>query len=366
MATTSVPTGMTVQQWDERYFTQYLNNNFFKPFMGTGSSKMIQVKEDLTKKPGDSVTFQLVNRLTGAATSQTGTLEGNEEAAKLRSFRLTINEYAKATRFKHFEAQKTAIDLRQASKDVLMDWNMELDRDKIIAALGSINGVAYGSATEPQKDAWLVDNVDRVLFGAARSNATTAAGDHSAGLLLVDTTNDKLTPSALSLMKRMAKEANPKIRPIKAKDDIASSDYYVVMAPTQMIRDLAENTAFSQANRDARQRGTDNPVFTGANYIYDNLAIYEIEDIPSLGAVGASSAVVRPCYLLGAQALAMAWAMRPETVVDETFDYRREVGIAVKQWYEIDKMRFGSGTNDTDDLKDHGVVTGYFAAAADA
>lgn len=364
MAVGTVPTGLTVQQWDEKYFVQYLNNNFFKPFMGTGSSKMIQVKEDLTKKPGDSVTFTLVNKLSGSATDQSGTLEGNEEAVKLRSMRLTINEYAHAVRLKKFEAQKTAIDLRQAHRDVLMDWNMELDRDKIIKALGSINGVAYASASEAQKDAWLVDNADRVLFGATRANTTTAAGDHSAGLLTVDAVNDKVTPDALSLMKRMAKQANPKIRPIKPKDDIAASDHYVVFAPTECIRDLASNSAFLQANREARQRGLDNPIFSGANYIYDNLAIYEIEDIPALGAVGASSAIVRPVYLCGAQAIGMAWAMRPETVTDE-FDYKRFEGLAIKQWYEVDKLRYGTGSSDTDDLKDHGVVTGYFASAAD-
>lgn len=363
MAVGTVPSGLTVQQWDERYFRQYLNNNFFKPFMGTGTSKMIQVKEDLTKKPGDSVTFTLVNRLTGTATGQGADLEGNEEAVKLRSYKLSINEYAHAVRLKKFEAQKTAIDLRQAHRDVLMDWNMELDRNKIITALGSINGVAYASANETQKDAWLVDNADRVLFGASKSN--NSSNDHSASLLNVDTTNDKLTPDALSLMKRMAKQANPKIRPIKPKDDIAGSDFYVVFAPTECIRDLAANAAFVQANREARNRGTDNPLFSGANYIWDNLAIYEIEDIPSLGAVGASSAVVRPVYLCGAQALGMAWAMRPETVTED-FDYKRYEGLGIKQWYEIDKLRFGTGTNDTDDLKDHGVVTGYFAAAADA
>ena len=58
MAETTVPTGLTVQQWDERYFTQYISQNWFKPFMGTGSNKMIQVKEDLTKKPGDAVTLR--------------------------------------------------------------------------------------------------------------------------------------------------------------------------------------------------------------------------------------------------------------------------------------------------------------------
>jgi hypothetical protein len=61
----------------------------------------------------------------------------------------------------------------------------------------------------------------------------------------------------------------------------------------------------------------------------------------------------------------MAWAMRPQTV-EEEFDYQRAVGIGIKQWYKVEKMRFGSGNTDTDNPKDHGVVTGYFAAAADA
>lgn len=363
MAETYVPSGLTVQQWDDKYFREYLNQNWFKQFMGTGSSKMIQLQEDLTKKPGDSVTFTLVNKLSGSAKDANEALEGNEEAVDLRSFQVRVRAYDHAVKFKKFEAQKTAIDLRQAHRDVLMDWNMELDRDNIISALGSINGVAYASASEGQKDAWLVDNADRVLFGAAKSN--NSSNDHSASLLNVDTTTDKLTPDAISLMKRMAKTASPKVRPIRAKSSIGSSDGYVLFAPTQMVRDLAAHATFVAANREARNRGMDNPLFTGADYVWENVYIYEIEDIPSLGAVGNSSAVVRPCYLCGAQAIGMAWAKRPETV-EEMFDYKRAVGLGITQWYKIEKMRFGAGVSDTDDTKDHGVVTGYFAAAADA
>lgn len=362
MAETSISSGLTVQQWDENYFTEYLNQNFFKKFMGTGTNSMIQVKEDLTKKPGDAVTFTLINRLTGDAKGAAETLEGQEEDLSTRSQKLTVREYSHAVRWSAFEAQKTAIDLRQAHKDTLMDWNMELDRDLVIEALGSMNGTAYASASEALKDAWLVDNTDRVLFGALLSNHTT---DHSTALANIDTSADKLTPDAISLMKRIAKTANPRIRPIRPKSSIGGSDGYVLFAPTQMVRDLAANATFSQANRDAGIRGDTNKLFTGADYVWENIYIYEIEDIPSLGAVGASSAVVRPCYLCGAQALGMAWAMRPQTVEDE-FDYKRKMGLAIKQWSKIEKLRFGAGSTDTDDLKDHGIVTGYFASAADA
>lgn len=363
MSETYVPSGLTVQQWDEKYFREYLSQNWFKQFMGTGSSKMIQVKEDLTKKPGDAVTFTLVNKLTGSAKGANEVLEGNEEAADLRSFLIRVRAYDHAVKFKKFEAQKTAIDLRQAHRDILMDWNMETDRDNIIEAMGSINGTAYASASESAKDAWLADNSDRVLFGAAKSN--NSSNDHSASLLNIDTTNDKLTPDAIALMKRMAKTATPKIRPIRARNSIGSTEGYVMFAPTEMVRDLGSNSTFVQANREARNRGMDNPLFTGADYVWENVFIYEIEDIPSLGAVGNSSAIVRPCYLCGAQALGMAWAKRPETV-EEMFDYKRSVGLGITQWYKVEKMRFGTGTTDTDDYKDHGIVTGYFAAAADA
>lgn len=363
MAETVIPAGLTVQQWDEKYFVQYLNNNWFKPMMGTGSSKMIQVKEDLTKKPGDAVTFTLVNRLTGTAKDQTQDLEGAEEEVDTRSYLIRVREWAHAVKMSKFEAQKTAIDLRQAHRDVLMDWNMELDRDNIIQAMGMIDGVRYSASTATQRNTWLANNADRVLFGAARGN--NASNNHANSLANVDVTNDLLTPDALSLMKRMAKQANPKIRPIKPKDNIAGSDAYVVFAPTECIRDLSRNTAFVAANREARNRGTDNPLFTGADYIWENLAIYEIEDIPSLGAVGASSAVVRPVYLCGAQAIGVAWAMRPQTV-EEDFDYKRKTGLGIKQWYQVDKLRFGTGDTDLANPKDHGIVTGYFAAAADA
>ena len=69
--------------------------------------------------------------------------------------------------------------------------------------------------------------------------------------------------------------------------------------------------------------------------------------------------------MLGAQAVGMAWAQRPQTIAED-FDYGRRHGLSIQQYYEVDKLRFGSGASDTDDLKDHGVLTGFFASVADS
>ncbi len=366
MAETSVPSGMTVEQWDNKLFTEYVAENWFRQFMGSGMNSMIHVKEDLTTKPGNAITFHLARRLTGIARNENELMEGAEEELDLRTHQIVIREYKHAVKWKVFDEQLTAISLRNAHKDALKTWLMELDRDNVIAALGMVNGKTYAAASEAEKDAWLADNSDRVLFGAAKSN--NSGNDHSASLANIDNTDDKLSPAMISLMKRMAQNpgaGRPKIRPYVVRDAIENSNSYILFAGSNAIRDLAGNSAFQQANRDARQRGMDNPLFSGANYVWDNVFIYEIEDIPTYTGVGAGGIDVAPVYLMGAQALAMAWAKRP-TTVEKEFDYDTRRGLMVKEWYRIQKLQFGTGDNDTDDQVDTGMVTGFVASVADA
>ena len=360
MAETTAATGLTVQQWDDKFFKESLNANIFKPFMGTKENNVIQVKENLTKAKGDSITFALLNKLSQAATTGDATLEGAEESVSSRSQKVVVNLERHAVLVSELQNQFSAIDLRNGGKSLLLDWEVELTRDKIIKALGSINGVAYASATEAQKDAWLVDNADRVLFGALKSNGSS--NDHSTSLATIDNTDDKLTPGAISLMKRIAKTATPKVRPLKPREGGVTSDSYVLFVPSLLLRDLTNNSTFLQANREARQRGSDNPIFKGADYIYDNVAIIEVEDITP---VSNGTINVAPCFLCGAQAIGIAWAARPESREDEK-DYGEKHGCAIRQIYGVEKLRFGSGAGDTDDLQDHGVVTGWFAAVADS
>ena len=364
MAESSAATGLTVQQWDDKFFTECISENRFAPEMGTSQNAIIQVKEDLTQKAGDSVTFALVNKLTGAGQENGATLEGNEEDMDSRSFKLTIKERAHGVRSNRWENQISAIDLRKAAKSVLKDWSMEDTRDRIIAAMGSINGVAYGTASEAQKDAWLVDNADRVLFGAAKSN-NSGPGDHSAALANINNTNDKLTAGAISLMKRIAATASPKIRPVKDMYSKNGRKYYTLYVPSLIFRDISQDATIIAAQQNVSLTSENSRLFKGGDLLWDGVIIKEIEDIAVLSGVGASGIDVGPAYFCGAQAVGYGIAERWKSA-EETFDYGRKKGCAIMEMGGFEKMIFGSGSGDTDDLKDHGMVTGFFAAVADS
>lgn len=360
MALTTARTGLTPQQWDDKFFMEYVRENRFKRYMGTDENSIIQLKEDLTVKKGDKVTFAAINKLAGAGVTGNTTLEGNEESLDTRSMAVTIAPLRHAVAVTNWDEQKSTIELRDAAKMSLKLWAMEKMRDSLITALGSVNGVAYASASEAQKDAWLVDNADRVLFGAAKSNASS--NDHSTSLANIDNTADKLTPAAISLMKRIAQTASPAIRPIRLNED---EEWFVLFANSRAFRDLSLDTTMTQANRDARQRGMDNPLFTGGSLVWDGVIIREIPEIGILTGVGAGSIDVGPVYLCGAQALGVAWSQRTKTTT-QVSDYGFRNGVGVQEMRGIEKLIFGSGSGDTDDLKDHGLCTGFFAAVADA
>lgn len=358
MALTTARTGLTPQQWDDQFFMEYVRDNRFKRYMGTDENSIIQLKEDLTKKKGDKVTFASVHKLSGDGVTNNTTLEGNEEDLDSRSMAVTISMLRHAVAVTEWDEQKSAIDLRNAGKTALKMWIMEKMKNSIITALGSINGVAYASASEAQKDAWLVDNADRVLFGAAKSNASS--NDHSTSLANIDNTSDKLSPAIISLAKRIAQNASPAIRPIRVNED---EEWFVMFAGPQAFRDLANDATMTQANRDARVRGVEsNPLFTGGSLVWDGVIIREI---PEIAAVSNGTIDCNPNYLVGAQALGVAWAQRPKTTT-QTTDYEFRHGVGIKEMKGVEKLLFGTGAGDTDDLKQHGVVTVWTAGVADA
>lgn len=363
MSNTNVASGLTVQQWDDEFFTEYLTENRYAGEFGTDENSIIQVKEDLTKKKGDRVTFALVNKLTNAAITGSNSLEGNEEKMDSRSFTVQVDKRRNGVRVAEIDEQYSAIPLRNAGRAVLKDWAMK-DTEKLVdIALASINGVRLQDATETQKDAWLVDNVDRVYDPSG-----TYGTDHSALWDQLDSSADILTAADISAMKLRARTiANPKIRPIRTSAN--GKSYYVVYAHPLAFRDLRNDTTITQAQREVNLEMENNRLFQGGDLLWDGCIIksadglYDTCTLTGEGTSGTSTVV--PVFLTGAQAIGAAYARRWRSK-EQTFDYGDKQGVAIDSIYGIAKMQFGSGAGDTDDLKDHGVMTGYFASSTAA
>ena len=362
MAQTYAASGLTPQQWDSEFFTDYVRASRFKRYMGTDEGSIIQLKEDLTKKKGDSVTFALVNELVGDGVTGNQTLKGNEERLGSRSHRVYVDVLRHAVAVDDWDVQKSVIDLRNAAKTQLREWAQKKLRDGITNALGQIDGVNYTASSAAQRNTWTANNSDRVLFGltTANYNATfaTAVGGLSAG--------EQLTPNALSLMKRLAQAGSPKIKPVYVRE--MDQEWYVVFIGPKAWRDLTEDNpttnVLTLANRDARVRGVDNPLFTGDSLVWDGMILRELPEIAALDVSGSAGARIEPVYLCGAQAIGLAWAQRTKSTTD-TDDYEFLHGVGVQEIRGIEKLRFGTGASDTTTPKDHGIVTGFFDAAAD-
>ena len=360
MAVTLVRDGLRVQQWDDKFFREYVRENKFAPYMGSNEAAIIQLKEK-AKSAGDSITFQMVGRLTNSGVRGANTLRGNEEALNNRSQRVYVELIRNAVSVDvKTEQIKTDIDLRQAARANLKDWAMETMRNDVIAALMSIDGVAYASANAAARNTWLTNNADRALFG--RALGTAVAGNHASSLAAVTNTMT-MNAATVSLLKRMAKRASPRIRPVRTKGD---EEWYVLFLNSLVFRDLKNDSTILTSNREAWVRGADNPIFTDGDLIYDGVIIREIEDIPVVTGVGGGSINLAPGFLCGAQAVGVGIAQRSRSVEDEPQDYGRIIGVGIEEIRGVQKLRFGTGANDTDTPKDFGVVTVWSPAVGDA
>jgi hypothetical protein len=380
MAETTARAGLTPQQWDDKFFVEYVRNNRFARYMGMDSNAIFQVKEDLTRKPGDRITFATARSLGGGVEGNT-VLEGNEAELDLRSMTVAVKPVRNAVVVTEWDEQKSAIDIREAARPALRNWAMEKWREDTITALKSIPNAAgvmvpYETATAAERNAWLVANADRVQFGASLANGSS--GVVATALATIDNTDDKLTPALISMAKRAYFEAAPNMSPVRTA--AGDEEWLVMFANPRSFRDLTRSAEMTQANRDARERSvTTNPLFTGGDLVWDGVIIREIPEM-GLARAGSATSVGRTGgiltgagaggidvgfnFLVGPGALGAAWARRLKSTTDVR-DYGFRHGVGVQEVRGIEKLMFGTGVNDRDGLKQAGVYTLFTAAVAD-
>lgn len=345
MSYTTIETthGMTIEQWSDMLYTEYLGEFPFQKLMGTGEDAIIQVKEELTKGPGDAITFTIVDELDGEGVTGLNRLKGNEEQMNFFTQRVTVDEFRHGIVLKgKMSQQRTAFNLRNTGKDRLKNWSRrKLENDVITALSDTTSGRVRG----------------RYLYGAADSNwnATEATAKAT-----IDNTNDKLTASVISIAKRKAQLGTSiKMRPTKiVQDGMVVAEKFIMLVHTLAGRDLKADTTFNNAQRDMIQGGKFNvPLLTGSDYLgeWDGVMVYSSSRVP----LESSGVQIAHNFFLGAQACFVGVAQRLEWAEDID-DYYHENGFAVGEVRGIAKTVYDRSTPE-----DNGVVHVYTAAVAD-
>jgi N4-gp56 family major capsid protein len=374
MADTSVLSGLELTKWRKAFIPEYIRDSGFMPYMGASEMDIIHVVNDL-KTDGYTIRIPLLARLKSAGVSGNQRLGGNEEQLDQYYQDIAWEFYRNAIEVSKKEREKSAVDLLAARRPRLKDWAAELVKYQTISTFHTMSdGTPYSTASAATRNTFLTNNADRTLFGKQKSNGSS--GVMATALATIDGTDDILTPAVGKLAKRMAKLADPHIRPFKTGTE--GREYYVMFCHPFCFRDLKNNTTIIANNQNARAREGDamskNPLFQDGDLIDDGVIYREIPEFyqPRFGSgvntdthlVGAGSSVdVGVNFLCGAQAIGMVQKQAATPISKKEDDYGFFDGVGVELAHGFSKLRWnnGSGTN-----KDLGIVTVYAAAAPDA
>ena len=167
---------------------EYVRQNLFSPYMGEDMGAIIRIRRELTDA-GNQMNIPLVAALSGPGVGS-GPLVGNEEKIDDYGMRLWIDYARNAVVSNKSARRKDSASVFDEARSLLGDWGKSKQRDEIVDALYAlpsesapinldtsagqrVNGIQFQAATAAQRNTWVTDNVDRVLFGKLVSNYST-------------------------------------------------------------------------------------------------------------------------------------------------------------------------------------------------
>jgi len=345
------------------------DDNFFMSngFMGgstNDSTKPIQKVTELTKtERGTQAVLPLVGDISGGIVGD-NQLEGNEAVMISDAQTIRIDQIRNGVRSKgRMSEQATVIRFRVQAKDALAFWLADL-LDELMFL--SIAGRAYTVNTDGSTRA--TSQIPSLTFAAdvvaASTNRLMYAGAATSEATF--TTADSMTWDVVTQAKSFAKRK--RIRPIRA----GGKSYYVLVLSTEQCRDLEKTADYKTLQAQAMPRGLDNPLFTQAKkvinevVIYDHQKVYNTLGLASGSRWGSASTVHgAQAMLLGAQALGYASLDDGSPGMEESdnTDYKNRPAIGIGRIVGILKPQFKS-KYDSNTVEDYGTVAIKTAAAA--
>ena len=348
MATQGFPTShaLVPQQWSEGLEAEVLKKISYTGLIGKRSDSLIQWKETLSNKAGDTETIGLRMQLDNAPKSSSDAVEGNEQTLTLYNMSFTIDEVVDAVRFKNvIDRQRVTFDMRDEAKAALADqlsnaWDHSLF-NQLAGATHVSDATFYGHNTPIDPQVLTGDGLNYYLnpLGGANKDEDLHAS------------TDVFTVDLLEKAVERAKTMSPAIRPARIPG-FNKPLYVCFIHPihrTQLRQD--DSGRMEEFWRAAANGGhvNDNPLITGNLGVWDDVLLVESNRV-ALGvnsSTGASISTVRRAVFCGAQSAVIGWGRLGGTPrrfrwVEKQFDYDREYGVAAGFLGGIKTMNFNS------------------------
>jgi N4-gp56 family major capsid protein len=288
-------------------------------------------------------------QLSGDGVQGDGTLEGNEEALVTYSDNLFIDQLRNAVRSAgKMSEQRVPFSVREEAMMGLRDW-----------WAGRIDYWFFNQLTGNTLQ------TDQRYTGLQATIAPTTAqlliqGQTSENSI---TSSDTATLTLIDRAVATAKTLSPVIRPIMVN---GKPMYVAFFHPYQVYNLRTSGSTAGQwfdIQSKAMQGGDveDNPIFTGALGVYNNVILHEAFRLPNAQTSGgASKANTKRAVFCGAQAAVFAVGQKEDAEkpnwVEQLFDYGNQLGVAGGMIAGLKKTQFNSADFGT-------IVLSSYAAA---
>jgi len=334
---------LTRKKWSKELFHIILKAIEFNEFIGTDSNAIVQLKTELAKGEGDTITFGIRLPLTGEGVVGTDTVEGNEEKLIFKNFSTTIEELNHAVDTGgRMDEQRVPWNLMEEGENALQDWWTDKLSDYMFATL--CGDASYQIAGKTFAQACVAPDTNHLLrVNDVASDATMTAAD------LLDLT-------FLDRMKQLAEVPTGtncyKVRPLV----MGGKKYFRVILHNYVFDRLRQNMNAGQWGD--LQKAAGKLAIANVEFEYNGMLVSKSERIRK----SSTNSYVYNNILLGAHAAVFAWGGAGESksttmaFVPYEKDAKRYVMIRGGGIFGMKKTNFQS--------VDFGVITGRSYATA--
>jgi N4-gp56 family major capsid protein len=341
-----------VKLYSKMTFRESIRGTLSGKLMGKTKQDIIMRLEDMEKTAGDTIKYDLLEKTAGAGVRGNNWMKNNEAPLVYYQDSIVIDQLRQAHQFDRMSQQRTIHDMRLDARENLTDWWADTLDSYMFRQLCGDTTLTHGNTGVA------ADSDHYIVCGDVSHTGTIATDEASLG------SNDQIDLMDLDYAKEKARTISPMIRPAKIDGD----EYYVAVLHDYSLTDIRTSANSSatikwhEIQRYANDRGLKNPIFSGANGVYNKILIFDSNRIYS------PSTSVRRNLFLGAQAGTFAignaydrigqkkFGDLPMSWVEDLDDYGDKKGVAAGMIFGIKATRYNS--------KNYGcmVMTAYAAA----